>query len=53
VICSLCNQNIAPDAEEKGNLVLIVPLNYEEAEVELDFGETKVTLPILKPEKAS
>jgi cytochrome c oxidase accessory protein FixG len=53
LICSLCNQELAPDAEEKGNLVLIVPLSYEKSEVELDFGETKVILPILKPGRTS
>jgi polyferredoxin len=53
LICSICNQNLAPDAEEKGNLVLIVPINYPKSEVELNFGETKVVLPILKPGKTS
>jgi len=49
LICSLCSQSIAPDAEEKGNLVLVVPLDYQKAEVELNFGETKVILPLIKP----
>jgi cytochrome c oxidase accessory protein FixG len=51
LICSLCNQSIGADVEEKGNLVLIVPADYPKDEVELDFGETKVTLPLIKPGK--
>jgi hypothetical protein len=53
VICSLCDRSMAPDAEDKGNLVLIVPMHFQKTAVQLNFGETTVTLPLIKPGKNS
>ncbi|HYX31966.1 MAG TPA: cytochrome c oxidase accessory protein CcoG [Oligoflexus sp.] len=53
VIFSLCDRSLAPDAEEKGSLVLIVPLHYKQSEVTLTFGDTRITLPLLKPGRNS